>query len=86
MKYRKKPVIVEAHQYLGTEDWLLTAPEEFKQVVKLGNLKEALPPYISTLEGDMVIRLGDYVIKGVAGEFYSCRYDIFNQTYEAVDV
>ena len=39
---------------------------------------------ISTLEGTMQARLGDWIIKGVAGEFYPCKLDIFEATYEAV--
>ena len=40
---------------------------------------------IPTLEGDMLVRPGDYIIKGVQGEFYPCKPDIFEQTYEEVD-
>lgn len=40
---------------------------------------------IETLEGDMIVRPGDWVIKGVKGEFYPCKPDIFDATYEAVD-
>jgi len=40
--------------------------------------------YIETLEGDMSVSKGDYIIKGVKGEFYPCKPDIFNETYEAV--
>ena len=48
------------------------------------------PPYlqltIKTLEGDMTAQHGDYIIKGVRGEYYSCRSDIFDETYEAANV
>jgi hypothetical protein len=60
MKYRKKPVVVEAYQ---TD----------KEIV------------IHTLEGDMKANRGDYIIKEVKGEFYPCRQDIFEQTYEEVE-
>lgn len=61
MKYRKKPVIIEAIQF---ED----------------------NPYlkIETLEGIMKASVGDYIIKGVNGEFYPCKPDIFEKTYERV--
>ncbi|MEK0398591.1 hypothetical protein [Tetragenococcus halophilus] len=40
---------------------------------------------IDTLEGNMLAHLGDYIIKGVAGEFYPCEYNIFHKTYEIVE-
>lgn len=41
--------------------------------------------FIHTLEGDMIVSPGDYVIKGVKGEFYPCKPDIFEQTYEPIE-
>ena len=82
-KYRKKPVIVEAVQYDGTRESLL----------KIAQLQQA-PSWlkvdgddllIPTLEGVMRAKVGDYVIKGVKGELYPCKPDIFEQTYEPVD-
>lgn len=83
MRYRKKPVVIEALQWNG--DW----PE---MVRFLGNCGYDLAVdtaglhtfKIETLEGSMIVRLGDYVIKGVMGEYYPCREDIFKQTYEVV--
>jgi hypothetical protein len=40
---------------------------------------------IQTLEGDMIASIGDYIIKGIKGEFYPCKPDIFEQTYEKVE-
>ena len=82
MKYRKKPVVIEAIKWDG---------ENFKEVVDFtgGNLTY-LKPYddqpisirIHTLEGDMFCSIGDFIIKGVKGEFYPCKPDIFEATYE----
>ncbi|WP_427017844.1 hypothetical protein ACQCSX_04315 [Pseudarthrobacter sp. P1] len=78
-KYRKKPVVIEAMQLnLFNSD----AIEGFVG----GDL--GLHPeggiIIATLEGPMRARIGDFIIKGVAGEFYPCRSDIFAATYEEV--
>ena len=83
-KYRKKPVIVEAVQYDGTEESLL-------KIMQLQSRKpswirvDAGDLLIPTLEGVMRAKVGDYVIKGVKGELYPCKPDIFEQTYEPVD-
>lgn len=79
-KYRKKPVVVEAVQWTGS----------MQAVIDL--VGSALPTYgpsgqtqslrIKTLEGDHECRIGDWIIKGVAGEFYPCKPDIFDATYD----
>ncbi len=78
-KYRKKPVVVEAVRYEGDVqeivDFVGIHETEMDEQIKL---------YIKTLEGDMLVSHGDYVIKGVQGEFYPCKPDIFQQTYEMV--
>lgn len=76
-KYRKKPVVIEAIQAtLDNVDELV----EFCE----GNLKShpLVGVVIETLEGKMNVSKGDYVIKGVKGEFYPCKPDIFEMTYE----
>lgn len=78
MKYRKKPVVIEAIQY--TEDNI----EELFAFVNTAFVG-AKGFIIPTLEGDMIASRGDYIIKGVNGEFYPCKPDIFEKTYEAVD-
>lgn len=79
MKYRKKPVVIEAVQ--------LTV-ENVEEIVKFceGNLKHhpLTGCVIETLEGNMLASKGDFIIKGVQGEFYPCKPDIFKQTYEEV--
>lgn len=91
-KYRKKPVVVEAIQWTGSnleeirnfvggdliEDWM-----EFFDIKR--ELKKMLVSIaIDTLEGTMRVDYGDYIIKGVKGEFYPCKSDIFLATYEEV--
>lgn len=83
MKYRKKPVVIEALQVVYGK----TDVQEVIDFVGEENLKDiqTSEPKISTLEGDMLISDGDYIIKGVQGEFYPCKPDIFVATYEKAD-
>lgn len=82
MKFRKKPVVVDAVQYDGTS-------ASVDRIMDMGGTKginnspEGL--YISTLEGTMKADKGDWVIKGVQGELYPCKPDIFEKTYEPVE-
>ena len=81
MKYRKKPVIIEAVQFDGTDascDWLLP------QLIEGSIGRSVNKLHIKTLEGTMTADIGDYIIKGVNGEFYPCKPDIFEKTYEKV--
>ena len=100
MKYRKKPVVIEAIKWNGTnvvevynflENEHIETQYEVKQegknfyikfengACKLGTLM------IKTLEGEHKASIGDYIIKGVDGEFYPCKPDIFEKTYEVVE-
>lgn len=95
MKYRKKPVEIEAFQYDGdlknskgewyVPDWAVTA---FKSGIMYydswNGREEPCELFINTLEGRHHVSVGDYVIKGVHGELYPCKPDIFTETYEAV--
>jgi hypothetical protein len=81
-KYRKKPVVIEARQFDGKNGLVLLGwiggtelEEDF-----LGDYIE-----IKTLEGVMRADKNDWIIKGVAGEFYPCKPDIFTATYEKVE-
>ena len=89
MKYRKKPVEIEAIQWNG---------EKVQEIVDfVGNSctvdmlqysNTDRPIYtlvIHTLEGNMTANAGDFIIKGVKGEFYPCKPDVFEQTYEEVE-
>ncbi len=85
MKFRKKPVIIEAVQWTG---------ENFKEILDF--MRPVVPNHrgdaytlqhaiiIKTLEGEHIASLNDWIIKGVQGEFYPCKPDIFKQTYEPV--
>ena len=77
-KYVKKPVIIEAIQWTGEN------LSEIDKFVQAKVQKRALVLIIPTLEGKMRASLGDYIIKGVNGEFYPCKPDIFAKTYEEV--
>ncbi|MCO7121931.1 hypothetical protein NIA71_08200 [Ihubacter massiliensis] len=87
MKYRKKPVEVEAFRWTGgidqTEDpeWIVEAIKDGRVVITSDNYNT---PYmvIQTLKGSHIAQPGDYIIKGVAGELYPCKPAIFEQTYE----
>jgi hypothetical protein len=87
-RYRKKPVEIEALQFDGTKDsanhilaWIGHSGGEARRV---HNRQPELGVTISTLEGDMHVSVGDFVIRGVRGEFYPCKPDIFAATYEPV--
>ncbi|MBZ5995371.1 hypothetical protein KII97_02465 [Leuconostoc gelidum subsp. gasicomitatum] len=87
-KYRKKPVVVEAWQAYDDFDlddklpvWVNNAfidriiGETYQSIYKY---------YVNTLEGNMYFKNGDYLIKGVRGELYAVKADIFEETYEEV--
>lgn len=88
-KYKKKPVVIDAIQFNGVNDYL--------EIVRLYNIErptlsaEEVFEYrtpimlISTLEGTMAANPGDYIIKGVNGEYYPCKPDIFEKTYEKAE-
>lgn len=80
MKYRKLPVEIEAVQWTG-DNWRLI--DEFITVKHETYPSQGIIK-IPTLEGIMEASEGDYIIKGVNGEFYPCKPDIFEKTYEAV--
>lgn len=81
-KYRKKPVVVEAIQYTWDK------AKDVYDFIGEENIfvdLDACKLYVKTLEGKMLVSPNDYVIKGVNGEFYPCKPDIFEKTYEKVD-
>jgi hypothetical protein len=79
-QYRKKPVVIEAVKFDGENG------EEVLEFCGNDNARwtSNTSLYIYTLEGDMHVSPGDYIIKGVKGEFYPCKPDIFDATYEEV--
>ena len=85
--YRKKPVVIEAMQWDGTWENMDTINARWPEM-RTTHLS-AHPPSrtvrewgIGTLEGYHKVSVGDYIIKGVKGEFYPCKPDIFELTYE----
>lgn len=87
MKYRKKPVVIEAVQFTNDEPETLIALQEFMDSDVRVSYKNPEKPVIKieTLEGVMDASIGDYIIKGVSGEFYPCKPDIFKTTYEEAE-
>ena len=87
IKYKKKPVIIEALQFksnMSVKD--LNDLIDFigmKNIVDIG--RDNLYLTIRTLEGNMIASPGDYIIKGIQGEFYPCKPDIFEQTYDKIE-
>lgn len=95
MKYRKKPVVIEAVQFLGFDgDGVATFDYDngdgYEPSWCWGNWQNGNIQYeenterliIKTLEGDMLANQGDFIIRGVNGEIYPCKPDIFEKTYE----
>ncbi len=92
MKFRKKPVVIEAVQFSGSNsnEIIKWAWQGFK--VRIGQkIGDPTDPstfeglIIPTLEGEHLAKPKDWIIKGVKGEFYPCKPDIFEMTYEAVE-
>jgi hypothetical protein len=94
MKYIKKPIVIEAMQWDGKnhrdmyeflggskEEYLTTEGDNF--YIDHGKVTGGL--VIKTLEGEHLASIGDFIIKGVNGEYYPCKPDIFEKTYEAVE-
>jgi hypothetical protein len=85
-QYRKKPVVIEAFKWTGDEnqtedpEWIINAIKASKVRIDYNPLSMK----IITLEGIMAANPGDFIIKGVQGEFYPCKPDIFEKTYEEV--
>jgi len=82
MKYRKKPIVIEAIKWDGTNvlAWLEKFPE-LKSQIQIENAQEIT---IKTLEGNMKAYEGDYIIRGIKGKIYPCKSDIFEATYERI--
>jgi len=90
MKFRKKPVVIDAVQFTtnnevgspqmdGIVNWINQGRD------KVGAWHNGTDIHIVTLEGEMVAQCGDWIIRGVKGEFYPCKPDIFAQIYEPVE-
>lgn len=82
-QYRKRPIVIEAIQNTGGSKCHLDIAGWMAQDADFGPEGEV---YIETLEGTMRADVGDWIIKGVQGEFYPCKPDIFEATYEKAEV
>jgi hypothetical protein len=88
MKFRKKPVVIEAMQFNGLEDYLKIVDwaKSFDESIADGFGYTTPIMLIPTLEGTMSASPGDWIIRGVNGEFYPCKPDIFEKTYDKVEL
>ena len=86
-KFRKKPVEIEARQVTDDNAHALANWIKSNGAVAFASrgAGDDLAVYIDTLEGRMQASIGDWIIRGVKGEFYPCKPDIFDATYDAVD-
>lgn len=90
MKYRKIPVVIDAFRWTGGPDqeedpsWIIEAIHDGTVTFPGCGTKDCVMR-IHTLEGDMTAQQGDYVIRGVNGELYPCKPDIFAKTYELAE-
>ena len=78
MKFRKKPVVIDAIQWMGH----ISDIEYFMDSIDYYVRGKSL--FIPTLEGDMETSIGDWIIRGVVGEFYPCKNNVFVATYDKV--
>lgn len=96
MKFRKKPVVIDAVQWTGTNLFEIVELESGgRPLLTCDTAREAWEHYethvakhgltIKTLEGVMAASVGDWIIKGVQGECYPCKPDIFAMTYEVAE-
>ena len=85
--YVKKPVVIEAvvwngnnreeiEEFISSNDFFFERPTVYSE-------PQEWDLYIQTLEGNMKANIGDYIIKGLAGEFYPCKSDIFHKSYDS---
>lgn len=82
-KFRKKPVVIEAVLFIGPQNAKEVEHWSGRKVKSGGGSQHGDLLYIETLEGTMRAEPGDWIIKGVSGEFYPCKPDIFEATYES---
>lgn len=85
MKYRKKPVVIEAIQFTNDNLEEIEAFIDTQIAVGLNTNGSVTRIIIPTLEGNMIATIGDYIIRGIKGEYYPCKSDIFESTYEIVE-
>lgn len=88
MKFRKKPVVIEAEQFLPNDesiDKVMSLASQSSRQVQVTRMPDGqCTMHITTLEGVMEASIGDWIIRGIQGEVYPCKPDIFYATYERV--
>lgn len=84
MKYRKKPVVIEATQWFKMGDHPKVT-RLLRGDVVTNDFSESEEGWINTLEGGHIVTPGDWIITGVKGEHYPCKPDIFEMTYEVAE-
>jgi hypothetical protein len=84
MRFRKKPIIIEAVQFNGSNCFVVAAFMGLGDLTGNNVLHSTDTPVIHTLEGDLTASPGDWIIKGVNGEFYPCKPDIFDKLYDPI--
>ncbi len=86
-QYRKKPIVIDAFQFDGSYESVACVIAVTSAARWFGEGHSGRPPCveIQTLEGTMTAMPGDWIIRGVKGEFYPCKPDIFAATYEPAD-
>lgn len=89
MKFRKKPVVIEAIQFkMGMDSQPLhdfIGDSEQEVSFSTGDGESVIGMEIATLEGELTVSPDDWIIRGIKGELYPCKPDIFEATYERVD-
>lgn len=82
-KFKRKPIVYEAVQWTGENIEEISKFANSAQVSRMVGVSELV---IETLEGNMIAEAGDWIIKGVKGEFYPCKPDVFQESYELAEV
>ncbi|MED1923541.1 hypothetical protein [Bacillus velezensis] len=84
-KYRKKPIEIEAVKFEDTTESISAIAEiAHDNLIRVDYRQKPVVLHIPTLEGVMNAQVGDYIIRGIEGELYPCKPDIFEKTYEKV--
>lgn len=87
MRYKTKPVEIEAYEWTGDIDvvtWADSVSDGAGTGLRLVDSVLGVKLFVDTLEGTMRAEVGDFIICGLNGEFYPCKPDIFHKKYEAV--
>lgn len=85
-KYRKKPLIIKAVQFCNDSLENMEALQDLGLDPVRISYKDREPVLkIETLEGEMTASIGDWIIRGINGEFYPCKDDVFQKTYEPIE-